>query len=151
MWCIVILQVRPFGNYLEVQHIKSQDNSCKRGGKNVLQEVVPPLLSALATIVVAVIAYIGNRKGAAEGIRQSNQMVEYRLKQLEEKVAKHNSVVERTFKLEEKMENVESAVDKYDKAAASTSRLEEKVEVANHRIADLEHFQDKWEEVRIEH
>ena|GEM_PF-171962 len=117
----------------------------------MLQEVVPPLLSALATIVVAVIAYIGNRKGAAEGIRQSNQMVEYRLKQLEEKVAKHNSVVERTFKLEEKMENVESAVDKYDKAAASTSRLEEKVEVANHRIADLEHFQDKWEEVRIEH
>lgn len=93
----------------------------------MLQEVVPPLLSALATIIVAVIAYIGNRKGAADGIRQSNQMVEYRLKQLEEKVAKHNSVVERTF------------------------RLEEKVNVANHRITDLEEFQKGMEEVRIEH
>jgi hypothetical protein len=93
----------------------------------VLQEAVPPLLSALASIIVAVIAYIGNRKGAAEGIRQSNQMVEYRLKQLEEKVAKHNSVVERTYK------------------------LEEKVDVANHRIDDLEEFQKEAEEIRFEH
>lgn len=93
----------------------------------MLQEAVPPLLSALASIIVAVIAYIGNRKGAAEGIRQSNQMVEYRLKQLEEKVAKHNSVVERTYK------------------------LEEKVDVANHRIDDLEEFQKEAEEIRFEH
>ncbi|MBE6721605.1 MAG: hypothetical protein E7572_03810 [Ruminococcaceae bacterium] len=81
----------------------------------------------MASIIVAVIAYIGNRKGAAEGIRQSNQMVEYRLKQLEEKVAKHNSVVERTYK------------------------LEEKVDVANHRIDDLEEFQKEAEEIRFEH
>lgn len=117
----------------------------------MLQEVVPPLLSALATIIVAVIAYIGNRKGAAEGIRQSNQMVEYRLKQLEAKVAKHNSVIERTFKLEVKMGDVESKVSKCEETAADTSRLEEKVDVANHRIADLEKFQSEVEEVRIEH
>ena len=87
----------------------------------MLQEAVPPLLSALASIIVAVIAYIGNRKGAAEGIRQSNQMVEYRLKQLEEKVAKHNSVVERTY------------------------ILEEQVKVANHRISDLEEDEKRQE------
>lgn len=88
----------------------------------MLQEAVPPLLSALASIIVAIIAYIGNRKGAAEGIRQSNQMVEYRLKQLEEKVAKHNSVVERTY------------------------ILEEQVKVANHRISDLEEDEKRKED-----
>lgn len=91
----------------------------------MLQEAVPPLLSALASIIVAVIAYIGNRKGAAEGIRQSNQMVEYRLKQLEGKVAKHNSVVERTYGLEKDMR------------------------VANHRIDDLEEFQKNVEEIKL--
>ena len=42
------------------------------------------------------------------------QLIKYRIEQLEKKVEKHNSVVERTF------------------------LLEEKVKVANHRIEDLE-------------
>lgn len=45
----------------------------------------------------------------------------YRLELLEKKVDKHNSVVERTFKLEEQ-----------------TAVIEEKIKVANHRIEDLE-------------
>jgi len=43
--------------------------------------------------------YFSNRKSAA--------LIEYRLKQLEDKVNKHNSVVERTFVLEGKMNEVE--------------------------------------------
>ena len=45
-----------------------------------------------------------------------------RLEQLEQKVAKHNSLVERTYHLEE-----------------SAAVFEEKLKVANHRIDDLEH------------
>ena len=47
--------------------------------------------------------------------------VTQRLKMLEQKVDKHNSVVERTFRLEKDL-----------------AVLDEKIEVANHRIADLE-------------
>ena len=48
-------------------------------------------------------------------------LIEYRLKKLEEKVDKHNNVIDRTYKLEE-----------------LTALQEEKIKVANHRIDDLE-------------
>ena len=51
----------------------------------------------------------------------TRSLIEYRLKKLEEKVDKHNNVVERTYKLEE-----------------LTALQEEKIKVANHRIDDLE-------------
>ena len=43
--------------------------------------------------------YIANRKSAA--------LMEYRLKQLELKVDKHNQVIERTFKLEQRVDDLE--------------------------------------------
>ena len=46
--------------------------------------------------------YISNRKTAA--------VMEWRLKELEKKVDKHNQVVERTFKLEQKVEDLEKKV-----------------------------------------
>lgn len=48
-------------------------------------------------------------------------LLEQRLGQLSERVEKHNSVIERTYKLEE-----------------LTALQEEKIKVANHRIDDLE-------------
>lgn len=57
--------------------------------------------------------YFSNRKSAA--------LVEYRLKQLEEKVQAHNNLVERMYAVEER-----------------ATILDEKMKVANHRIDDLE-------------
>ena len=51
----------------------------------------------------------------------TRNLLDYRLTKLEEKVDKHNNVVERTYKLEE-----------------LTALQEEKIKVANHRIDDLE-------------
>ena len=53
--------------------------------------------------------------------RKTEALIEYRLLKLEEKVDKHNQVIERTYKLEE-----------------TTAIIEEKIKVANHRIDDLE-------------
>ena len=61
-------------------------------------------------------AYLANRKSSA--------LIAYRLDKLEEKVDKHNSVIERTFKLEEQ-----------------AALIEERIKVANHRIEDLEKAQ----------
>lgn len=47
--------------------------------------------------------------------------MEYKLEELTKRVDKHNSVVERTYTLEQKM-----------------SVQEEQIKVVNHRIADLE-------------
>ncbi|MBC8588106.1 hypothetical protein [Paratissierella segnis] len=65
-------------------------------------------------IIVAIIALLGTALGTGGGILASSKLTSFRLKKLEDKVDKHNSVIERTYILEEKMK------------------------VANHRIEDLE-------------
>lgn len=52
------------------------------------------------TIIVAIIALIGTLTGSFGGIITSNKLVIYRIQKLEEKVEKHNSVIERVYKLE---------------------------------------------------
>lgn len=57
-------------------------------------------LSALGSGLLSLLGvYLANRKSAA--------LMEYRLKKLEEKVDKHNNLVERTYILEGKMSEVE--------------------------------------------
>lgn len=67
------------------------------------------------TIIVAIIALIGTLAGSFGGIITSNKLVIYRIQKLEEKVEKHNSVIERVYKLEkhdavidEEIKNLES-------------------------------------------
>lgn len=59
------------------------------------------------TIIVAVISLIGTLGGSLGGILVANKLTNYRVEQLEKKVEKHNSVVERTFKLEGRMTEAE--------------------------------------------
>jgi len=75
----------------------------------------------IADIIIGVLALMGTLGGAYFANRKSSALVIYRLQQLEQKVDKHNSVIERTFALEKRAE-----------------LLEERVKVANHRIDDLE-------------
>ena len=55
------------------------------------------------TITVSLISLIGTLGGTFGGILVANKLTNYRIEQLEKKVEKHNSVVERTFKLEGEM------------------------------------------------
>ena len=73
-------------------------------------------------IIVAGFSLLGTLAGAYFSNKKSAALISYRLEQLEKKVAKHNSLVERMYNLE-KREDV----------------IEEKMRVANHRIEDLEH------------
>lgn len=52
-------------------------------------------------IIIAVLSMVGTLAGAYLANRKSSALIAYRLDKLEEKVDKHNSVIERTFKLEE--------------------------------------------------
>lgn len=59
------------------------------------------------TVIVALLSLAGTAIGSIVGIITSQKLTEYRIKQLEEKVQKHNQVVERTFQLEGRMTEVE--------------------------------------------
>ena len=52
------------------------------------------------TIVVALISFVGTLLGTFAGVITGSKLTEYRIKQLETKVEKHNQIVERTYKLE---------------------------------------------------
>lgn len=55
-------------------------------------------------IVVAIIALAGTAIGSLGGILAANRLTNYRIEQLEQKVDKHNSVVERITVVEVKLE-----------------------------------------------
>ena len=57
-------------------------------------------------IVVAVLGLVGTALGTFTGILTSTKLSNYRIEQLEKKVEKHNSVVERTALLERDMKTV---------------------------------------------
>lgn len=74
-----------------------------------------------AEVIVAVIAASGGLLGSLIGIFANTKLVTYRIEQLENKVNKHNNLIDRTYKLEEQF-----------------CLQDEKLKVANHRLDDLE-------------
>lgn len=78
--------------------------------ETIIVAMISPLISAAAAIIVGAMS---NAKTKA--------LIEYKLDELTKKVEKHNSIIERTYKLEEQ-----------------TALQDEKIKVANHRIDDLE-------------
>ena len=51
-------------------------------------------------IVVALLGFAGTLLGSLFGVLAAQKLTQYRLSQLEEKVNKHNNLIERTFILE---------------------------------------------------
>ena len=68
---------------------------------------IPAAISALASVAVAIVSYIGNRKGAKEASESNAKLIAYRLEQLEKKVQAHNNLVERTYRLEGEMQEAQ--------------------------------------------
>jgi hypothetical protein len=68
----------------------------------------------MSEIIVALIALVGTTLGTFGGILTSSKLTNYRLKQLEDRVAEHNNYARRM------------------------PVVEEQIKVANHRIEDLE-------------
>ena len=75
----------------------------------------------IVAVITGALSLAGTLAGSYFSQRKSTALVTYRLAELEKKVDKHNSLVERTYRLEEK-----------------TAVQEEQIKVANHRIEDLE-------------
>ena len=82
----------------------------------------------IETIIVSLISLLGTLGGSFAGILTANKLTNYRIEQLEKKVERHNSVIERVYLLEKH----EAVVD-------------EEIKVANHRIGDLEDYNSRRE------
>ena len=85
------------------------------------ETIISAIISAGAAIVVCLITQNRQAMKLEAQLDKQTALLEQRLGQLSERDEKHNSVIERTYKLEE-----------------LTALQEEKIKVANHRIDDLE-------------
>lgn len=90
---------------------------------NMTETVITSFISAGAAIFICMVNNFFQSKAAEEVQAKTVEMIEFRLKQLEEAQNKHNNLITRTFELE-KSEEV----------------FKEKIAVVNHRIDDLEEF-----------
>lgn len=75
-------------------------------------------------VLVALLSLLGTLAGTFGGILISNKLVNYRLVQLEEKVDKHNSVIDRMYCAEKRLDV-----------------FNEQMKTADRRIGDLEFLQ----------
>ena len=74
-------------------------------------------------VIVGLLSLVGTLVGSFLSHRKSTALIAYRMERLEDKVNKHNEVIERTYRLEK-----------------HEALIDEQVKVINHRIADLEGF-----------
>lgn len=73
-----------------------------------------------STVIVGVLSLIGTCIGSIGGILASSKLTNYRIEQLEKKVDKHNTVIERVYKLEQ-----------------NHAVFEEEISVINDQISEL--------------
>ena len=72
-------------------------------------------------IVIGILSCIGTLVGSLAGIHKANELTNYRIKQLESKVNKHNNLIERTYNIEQQI-----------------AVLDNREKVTEHRLSDLE-------------
>lgn len=63
------------------------------------------------TIIVSVISLVGTLMGSYFANSKTTALLSYRMEQLEKKVEKHNSMIERTYKLESDMKTAFKRID----------------------------------------
>ena len=65
----------------------------------------------MSEIIVGILALIGTCVGSISGILASNKLVVYRLSQLEDKVSKHNNLIDRMYKVESRVTVLEEEIE----------------------------------------
>lgn len=88
---------------------------------SALGAICGAIVGAIASIIVAVIQSKSQHNAMLQTLKEQNALVTYRMDQLEQKVDKHNHLVDRMYAVEQEQ-----------------TLQGEKLKVANHRLDDLE-------------
>lgn len=65
-----------------------------------MSEIIVGLITALAAVICQIIISLSGRSAAQRERAESNNIIVYRLEQLEKKMTLHNNVIERVYALE---------------------------------------------------
>lgn len=69
----------------------------------------------METIIVAIIALIGTISSGVLSAIISNNLMKYRVEQLEKKVDKHNNLIDRMYKAESNIKLIQEEVEQLEK------------------------------------
>lgn len=72
------------------------------------------------TVIVSLVALVGTLAGTFAGILTSTRLTTYRIEQLEKKVEKHNTLVERTYKLEREKDVIDERLRQLENRIAAS-------------------------------
>lgn len=78
------------------------------------------------TAIAALFSLIGTLVGTFGGILTGSRLTNYRLAQLEEKVGKHNNLIERTYKIEESIAIQGTQLEAFKDRVANLEEANEK-------------------------
>ena len=62
-------------------------------------------------MIIALLSFAGTAIGSIAGIMAANKLTNYRISQLEEKVNKHNNLVERVTAVEQSVKSAHKRID----------------------------------------
>ena len=62
-------------------------------------------------VIVGLLSLLGTLAGTFGGIMVSNKLVNYRIQQLEQKVDKHNSVIDRMYCAEKRLDVIDQRLE----------------------------------------
>lgn len=84
-------------------------------------EVIIAIITSSCSLIGVILTVIFGNKQTQKNLKEHADLTIYRIEQLEKKQDKHNTLIERMYKIEDR-----------------ASVIEERLKVANHRIEDLE-------------
>ena len=84
------------------------------------------------TVIVSLVTLLGTLAGTFGGILTSSKLTNFRLEQLEKKVEKHNSVIERTYSLEKDEELFEKRLGELEKKLSDLEKSGFKKDETHH-------------------
>lgn len=67
------------------------------------------------TVIVGILSLLGTIIGSLLGIRQSNKLSTYQIKELQKRVDKHNNVLERMTRVEESTKSAHKRIDEFER------------------------------------
>ena len=62
-------------------------------------------------MIVALVSFAGTAIGSIAGVLTANKLTNYRISQLEEKVNKHNNLIERMMAVEQSVKSAHKRID----------------------------------------
>ena len=73
-------------------------------------------------IVVAVLSLVGTAIGSVVSVLTANRLTNYKIDELKKTVEKHNSLIDRTYRLEESVTLVNEKLDSLDRRVDALER-----------------------------